>query len=207
MRTVLLIAAYPFVTHYSVLHQNPWPAMVLLFLIAASVFGEKQKGKKLTRNGLASVAGFAVSGILLFKLMQHYEFAILFFPPVFASLGFLFIFGRTLTPNRTPLITHIALLYHGGTLDPALQRYTYHLTVAWVLLFAFLTVESLCLAFFASLDTWSLYTNGINYLFVLGLMAGDHIVRIWRFKHIKFPGFMGFLRMLKQTDFSSLYKS
>lgn len=207
MRTLILVVSYPLITHYSVVSQNPWPALILLCLIAASVFGAKHHGKRVTWGVVLSIAGLALAGFALFKLLQHYEFAVLYFPPIFISFGLAFLFGRTLLPGKTPLITHMALIYHGGQMEPALFAYTRWVTIAWVLLFTFLGVESIFLAAFTSLDTWSLYTNCLNYLFILALIVGEHFIRIWRFSHIEFPGFVGFLRLLKQTDFSSLFKN
>ena len=62
---------------------------------------------------LAIAIVFTVLISLHFAGYSKWSYAI-FVPPVIINLGLSIIFGATLTPGRTPLVTHFAELHHDG---------------------------------------------------------------------------------------------
>ena len=105
--------------------------------------------------------------------------------------------------GKTPLVSRIALLHH-GELPPRILRYTRRVTQLWTVFFTLLFLETLFLAFFGPLLTWSIYTNILNYLFAAGLMVGEYFFRIYRFKEVQHLSFFGFIRLLSKASVHSL---
>lgn len=123
-------------------------------------------------------------------------------------------FGRTLAPGRTPLITRIANLLDDtprGDDGPALDAYTRWLTRAWAVLLLVLGAVNLVLAMIATPEgllarlgmeapvtithvQWSWFANLFNY----GIVAGFFVLE-FQLRRLRFPGrFPGFFRFLRQ---------
>jgi uncharacterized membrane protein len=79
-----------------------------------------------------------------------------------------FVFGRTLTGGRQPLVTLVAAMVH-EEMSPELNRYTRQVTVAWALFFVACALVSAGLFFFAPIETWSVFANILS-LPLMGLM-------------------------------------
>ncbi len=91
-----------------------------------------------------------------------------------ANFFLLWYFGSTLARGREPLITRFARRVHGA-LQPAMERFTRQLTVAWCAFFAAQLIASVLLYAFAPLNAWSLFINLLN-LPLLALMFGGQSV-------------------------------
>jgi uncharacterized membrane protein len=104
----------------------------------------------------------------------------LFLPPPAISLFFCLLFGKTLLPGNEPLVTRIARLER-GELSPELLAYTRRVTWVWTGFLLIVTLESILLALFASVETWSLFANMLNYVFIGALFVAEYIYRINRF--------------------------
>jgi len=77
------------------------------------------------------------------------------------NLFLLWYFGRTLAPGREPIISRFARRVHGA-LQPAMERYTRQLTVAWCVFFSIQLIASALLYALAPLHAWSLFINVLN---------------------------------------------
>lgn len=104
----------------------------------------------------------------------------LFLPPPAISLFFCLLFGKTLLPGNEPLVTRIAR-FERGELSPELIAYTRRVTWVWTGFLLIVTLESILLAVFASVETWSLFANMLNYVFIGALFVAEYIYRINRF--------------------------
>ncbi len=104
----------------------------------------------------------------------------LFLPPPAISLFFCLLFGKTLLPGNEPLVTRIAR-FERGELSPELIAYTRRLTWVWTGFLLIVTLESILLALFTSVETWSLFANMLNYAFIGALFVAEYIYRINRF--------------------------
>jgi uncharacterized membrane protein len=85
-------------------------------------------------------------------------------------------FGRTLSLNRVPLCTQIALRVY-GTLPADALRYTRQVTIAWTLFFAVTTVTLLFLFMAAPVRVWSAFATFGTTTLVILLFAIENRVR------------------------------
>ncbi len=125
--------------------------------------------------------------------------ALLLLPPVLINLTLALVFGSTLLPGATPLITQFSRIMK-GTLDAKALRYTRRVTIAWVIFFCVMVLESVLLALYASPMVWSIFTNFLNYLFLLLFFLLEYILRVRLFPEQEHPGFIPFLRSLTKVD-------
>lgn len=129
--------------------------------------------------------------------------SLVYLPPVLINLALFILFARTLLSGRTPLVTRFALVVR-EPMDRALARYTRRLTAAWAAFFAVMTLESGSLALFAPVEIWSLFTNFLNYSFILVFFIVEYHVRLRCLAGHSHPSFLSFCRMLVKTDLRSL---
>lgn len=107
----------------------------------------------------------------------------LFLPPPAISLFFCLLFGKTLLPGNEPLVTRIARSER-GELSPELIVYTRRVTWLWTGFLFLVTLESILLAVFTSVETWSLFANMLNYVFIGALLVAEYAYRISRFGRV-----------------------
>lgn len=86
------------------------------------------------------------------------------------------VFGRTLAPDRTPMVSIFARTAH-GSLPPELARYTRKVTIAWTVMFALMTTASLALFFSGHIALWSLLANVLTPLIVAAMFLVEYLVR------------------------------
>jgi uncharacterized membrane protein len=125
--------------------------------------------------------------------------AVLLLPPVLINLVMAMVFGSTLLPGATPLITQFSRIMKGN-LDAKALRYTRNVTLAWVIFFTVLALESLLLALYGSTLVWSLFTNFFNYIFLLLFFLVEYLLRVRLFPEQEHPGFFSFMRSLTKVD-------
>lgn len=101
----------------------------------------------------------------------------LFLPPPAISLFFSLLFAKTLLPGEEPLVTRIARLER-DELSPELLAYTRRVTWVWAGFLLLVTLESILMAIYASVETWSLFANVLNYVFIGALFLGEYVYRI-----------------------------
>jgi len=92
------------------------------------------------------------------------------------NLFLLWYFGSTLAPGREPLITRYARRVHGA-LQPAMERLTLELTVAWCVFFSAQLIASVLLYAFAPLHAWSLFINFLNFPLLAFMFVGQFAYR------------------------------
>lgn len=191
----IVIIGYPFITHLSVLMNNPVPALIsLCLLIAVMVQGNNGRNALILWITLLIAGGTILS---YYPMSQH--FLILYVPPVALSVSLFWLFARSLKSSSTPLAARVANLYH-DELSPELALYTRNITLFWSVIFALFIVETIFLAIFASLYVWSLMVNFINYLIIFGFIVGEYFIRLYRFPEVHHIKFIEFLRLLRKTD-------
>ncbi|MHB1268484.1 MAG: COG4648 family protein [Acidithiobacillus ferriphilus] len=86
------------------------------------------------------------------------------------------VFGVTLLPGRTPMVSRIADLVH-GPLNEQVALYTRHVTTAWALFFATMTALPLIIFIFAPHHLLFLLTNIITVTLVVSMLFAEYIVR------------------------------
>src|SRR5437879_4790347 len=169
---ILLLLGYPLLTHAAVVTGVAYLAWAAWLCIAALVY--------LSFPGHWGLTGFA---LLAAALLVADTGALLKLPPVVINLVLAVWFGRTLAPGEEPMISWFARLVRGTELAPDLARYTRYSTVVWTAFFVSMAAVSAALAVLATPHTWSVFTNGIDYILVGALFVGEYIFRRVRYRN------------------------
>lgn len=199
--TGVLLLAYPFAVHLALVFDQVSIASTVLLLVSASciaAFLAGAMGSWRSRSGFLLLFG-TIAAFSLLNLIAHTRYA-LYLPPILINLAMLAIFANTLLPGREPLITKFHRLTINHNIDSTVTVYTRRLTWIWACLFAAMALESVVLAVVAPLAVWSLFTNFLNYVFVVTLLVGEYFYRIVRYRDQPHPSLAQFLRNLTRVD-------
>jgi uncharacterized membrane protein len=169
---VLLLLAYPVLTHATVTTGLAYLAWTAWLCIAALVYLSFRGKWGLASFALLAGAPLVVDTDALLKL-----------PPVIIDLALAVWFGRTLAPGEEPMISWFARLVHGTEVPPDIARYTRWSTVMWTAFFVSMAAAAAALAVLAPPQIWSLFANGIDYLLVGVLFVGEYVFRRVRYRH------------------------
>ncbi len=169
---VLLLLAYPLLTHAAVTTELAYLAWAAWLCIAALIY--------LSFPGPWGLAGFALLAAAAFVVDPG---ALVKLPPVIINLALAVWFGSTLAPGEEPMVGWFARLARGTEVPPELARYTRYSTVVWTAFFASTAAAAAALAVLATPETWSLFANGIDYLLVGVLFVGEYVFRRVRYRH------------------------
>ncbi len=194
----VLLLVYPFAVHVALFFDRIMIASTMLLVVSAALVATSFSVRTKRRGGFLVVFG-ALAILSLLGLASNTRYA-LYLPPVIINLAMLVIFANTLLPAREPLITKFHRLTVSRDIDPAIAVYTRRLTWIWAFLFAAMALESAVLAVFAPLAIWSLFTNFLNYVFVITLLVGEYFYRIIRYRHQPHLSLVRFLRNLAKID-------
>ncbi|WP_235186212.1 ketosynthase [Lysobacter antibioticus] len=211
---LLLAIAYPVLAHWA--SHDGGGALAALALADLVVF--------VTIDGLLGLRwrAWAATVVLLAALAASaftpYAQMLLLAPPMLFNGWLAWWFGRSLRAPREALITRIVAALHEGpvsALSPELYRYTRRLTALWAVVLTVLALVNGALAMIAvpdgvlarlgqvppvaiSQEQWSWFANLINYGVVVGMFAGEYLVRQRRFPVRPESGFFDFMhRMAK----------
>lgn len=206
---IALAVAYSVVAHLaSARHDGPLAvgalALLLLMLLAAPLLQRRWWAWAGLAAGLAALVWLAGS--------PYAQVPILLVPTAFIALV-AYWFGRSLAPDRTPLISKIVTAMEDGPPPPDLLRYTRGLTAAWAIALAVLALLNLGLALIAVPDgllaqfglhppvtvtesQWSWFANVFNYGIIGGFFAIEFAVRKRRFPG-RYHSFADFVRRLR----------
>ncbi len=191
--SVLLLVAYPVAVHYGVITTDYSPAVLVLAVIAGMLAGN-WRGSFRVLHALA-----AVLLVMLTALALADRFALLLWPPLLIYFGLAVLFALTLLPGRQPLVTRIATLLD-GELDTAALRYTRRVTAAWAVFLCLLGAVSLLLACCGSRELWSLFTNLLGYILVLGFFLAEFSLRRRCLPQLPRRSFAGFMAAMARID-------
>ncbi len=174
--TAIAMLLYPLISHVSiVVDKSQWAGIyllaVFLLLLLQSV---RARAFRLTAVWLV------LSAVGVWLIRQGDAVTLMLIPPVAINCGLLLLFGQSLKAGETPLITRYAQILD-GELSQELKNYTRYVTRIWVLFFFLMLIESVALAMYASVETWSLFTNVINYLLIAVLFLSEYVYRKIRF--------------------------
>ena len=191
--TLVLTISYPIALHLTILSGYTQAAVWILLIISIVhsllIFSSGQR--RLTELAAPAIAIIAVISLFL------NDATVLYLPPILIAGGLLFLFGRTLMPGEEDLISAFAKRVEGES-DEAVLNYTRRLTWVWTLFFAAMLIESIVLALFAPIETWSLFTNLINYLLIAGLFLLELLYRVLHFRRL--PSLSTLKRVFRRMD-------
>lgn len=148
------------------------------------------------------LGGFCITGMLVFFLDAR---QITYFPPLLIHFFLFIFFSSSLLLNNTPIITRFARLI-SGDLSPVTKSYTRKATIAWSVFMLLLFCEALIIASVASIETWSLFVNFINYLFVMVMFIAEFMVRRVVLKGEVQTSFLSFLKSLTKVDMKKVIR-
>lgn len=160
---------------------------VLAIAALAAFFGASIAINIATRGARAELAFWSLAFILATSVIIAAErgwqgaIAAVLLPPVLVNLGLCYIFGKTLLPGRTPLITHFSSINFSGNIPEPLVSYTRLLTVLWTTLFAVMVIESAAVAAYADLAAWSWTVNILNPAIMVAFFVIEHFYRLVKY--------------------------
>jgi uncharacterized membrane protein len=193
----LLILAYPLLAHLATAMQDLRLQWAALTMLAAIPFYERLRGVQPGAWAVWLCIAAALYGLVFLGGGQY----ALFIPPVLLPAAAGMLFGESLLPGRTPLITRIARAARGGSLPAELAGYTRRVTVLWTILLFSISLVSAALALFAPLHIWSLFTNMICYLILGAMFPAEYVWRRWRHRGVDHPGFWTYLRQVARINY------
>lgn len=194
---LLLAGAYPFVTHFTVSGEQVWPSLVMIYAMLGLLMLEASVKKNFLWQlfcGLLLVLAiaYADSGQILLN-----------FYPIVVVGCLLLVFVKTLMPGETPIITLFAMAME-AKLSAKKIRYTRSVTLLWSVMFLGMLIESALLAVYASHETWSLFTNFVNYLFIGSLFVLEFLFRVYYFQGEAQSGFFEFANQMRKLRISNV---
>lgn len=188
-----LAIAYPFVSHIGTLRDVPAAGLAWLSLVLGTGFLLGSRSPVLMLLSLGCLAA-AVIGHFQDKadLLQR-------LPAVVIAFGLAWVFGRTLLPGRTALISRIGERMRGELPEPV-ARYGHRLTQVWTLFLALIGLECLLLGLFAPPLVWSLFANFINYGLIALLFVVEYPIRRLVLRDLEHTPFLDSLRGSLRLD-------
>lgn len=154
-------------------------ALLLLPPLILAYWIFRYANNKLLWLGLLTALGGA---IYLLESQNQFGLVVMYgVPHATAYLFLLWFFGHTLVRGREPLITRLARRVHGA-LPQYMETYTRRVTLAWCVFFAAQVAVSVLLFLFATLNTWSLFVNLLNFPLLALMFAGEYLYRIIRYR-------------------------
>jgi len=186
--------AYPLVVHLGLIQSDVLPIVLVAMLIFFAVMIRQRLTALILILMLLVTGGIYLEGTML-------DFYTL--PPIAINFFIGMIFLKTLGKNATPLIERYIVLLE-GSIDMSERNYARWVTILWAGVLLSLAVESLLLGVFFSHETWSIFTNIINY-FILGLMfVGEYLFRLKRFPQKQHMSFVQFIRRLSKVKLKTV---
>jgi len=172
--SITLIIAYPLVAYIALWLEQPLIIIGYLMSIFLILAVEKFQNKHL-EAGFMMLMVVAIIGYLMQPAFRQY---LLFLPPMLMLLSLFILFAQSLLSGQTPLITRYASML-GDSLDERHLRYNRNLTSIWAVFFLLMTITSILLAIFTSLEAWSFFTYVLSYIllgsfFVIEFMYRKH---------------------------------
>ena len=195
---VAVCCAYPLLNHAATVVGEPRYAAIGIALVAWVLALGWLRAVVAT---LTAVATFA----FLTWVAGRFPGLLLYTPPIVINLALCAFFARTLRAGSEPFVSRFARIERGGWLPPDLARYTRNLTCAWALFFLVMAAVSATLAMTGPLATWSLFSNLLNYLFVIILFIVEYIYRRVRYRH--HPHMSPWQMVLRLRDYRLLPRS
>lgn len=191
-----LILAYPFAAHASLSTGTPWAPWLLatIVLVEAARLARRRPG--------ISALLVLLSAALVLTATKFAE-TLIRLPPVLLPLMLALLFGLSLLPGRTALITRFAEVTE-GPLPGNVRRYTRRVTWLWVLVFLALALEATLLALLVAPQLWSLFTNCLNYLFVALVFVVEFAVRRHYFPERTRGGLLTFMGRIARVEWGRL---
>lgn len=186
-----MMLLYPLAAYASLWLNQPLLVISYLMLLLLFVSIEKYRNQHWYSG---SILLFCITLIFYF-IQQSYIQYIHFLPPILILFSLFILFSQSLTTKQIPLISRYAELLGDKHEDRHLHYYR-KLTLLWSGFFLFMTVTSILLAVFSSVETWSFFTYVISYLLVAIFFITEFIYRKRHFSGEIEGSFFQFIRKI-----------
>jgi len=176
----LAAASYPLLIFAGLHWLTPrWLALLIVgsVLLRVALRWHRPSPEELRR---ALAPALALAAVLVPTLLLD-DARTLLFVPALVNAALLVAFGRTLQRGPSQVET-FARLQHPD-LSPAQVRHCRSVTLVWCGFFVVNGAIALALALSGDLWAWTLYTGAIAYAGMGLLLAGEFVVRAWRFRN------------------------
>lgn len=176
---IVLGVTYPVLVYLGLTRLPTRTVAIGLVAIAAALVVSRARGLTwpALRGALVPVLPTVLAGGLAGITGERWA---LLAAPVLINLGLLGAFAGSLRPGRVPMIERFARLQEPD-LGPAQCAHCRQVTWWWIGFFAANAGLSAGLATAAPFEWWALWCGGLAYVAIGALMAGEWIVRRWRF--------------------------
>lgn len=189
--SLTLIIAYPLAAYIALWLERPLIIigylMSIFFILAIEKFQNKH-----WEAGIMLVMVIAIIAYLMQPAFRQY---LLFLPPILMLLSLFILFAQSLLAGQTPLITRYASML-GDNLDERHLRYNRYLTSIWSTFFLLMTITSIFLAIFTSLEAWSFFTYVVSYILLGAFFVIEFMFRKHYFTGEIEDGFFQFIRKI-----------
>lgn len=146
----------------------------------------------------ALIAGALLSAVLIVPVNRT-DASLVYQLQYLAMQGALAVlFGRTLLAGREPLVTRFARIVR-GELQPAIERYTRSVTLAWTLFFIGMALIAVVLYSAAPRATWSAFVNLLTLPCVLAMFVVEYAVRRIRFPALQHSSILAGARAFQRA--------
>lgn len=189
---VALAVAYPLFSHASVLLHAPFLQWLALCCMAAVPLANAL----LAARPSAWLLFIVIAGLLWWMIHLGDGQYMLYLPPLVLNGAAAALFGLSLRPGHTPLITSFARIARGGVVPPDMLAYCRKLTCLWALMMGGIFAVSLYLTVFGPLWLWSWHTNCFSYVLIAAVFVGEFFLRRRLFAHHPHIGFWDYLKLM-----------
>ncbi len=177
MKSFLVAVAVvgPLFLHWTIVRESDALLRVFLLLAAAVVLIVGMRSGRLMRHVLGAVVLIGAAYLVDIRIVRIIS-------PIWAAFvyaGLAWIFGRTLRPGFVPLIERFARMEHPEGFPLELVHYARRVTFVWSIFFVALALITLLLAFLASTEILSLFTNVLSWVFLSALYFAEFAYRQW----------------------------
>ena len=165
----------PLFLHWAIVRESDALLRVFLLLAAAVVLIAGMRTGRLMRHVLGGGVLIGAAYLVDIRIAR----AITPIWAAFVYAGLAWVFGRTLRVGLMPLIERFARMEHPEGFPLELVHYARRVTFVWSMFFVALAFITLVLAFLASTETLSLFTNVLSWVFLSTLYFAEYAYRQW----------------------------
>jgi uncharacterized membrane protein len=196
----LVIGTIPFLTHAALVSTSPWATWAAIGVSAqVLVLGAFLTWRSRSRYRWPLALLGAVVLVASWQSAHDSLLAVSGVPHALINLGLLALFGGSLLPGRTALITSVARRIDRQLPDRMLA-YTRSVTAAWAIFFAAQLLVSLGLFVFAPVAVWSLFVNVLNGPLIALMFLGEYTYRLTHFRDYRHASIPEMVRAFTQGE-------
>ncbi|SDC50284.1 COG4648 family protein [Paraburkholderia lycopersici] len=197
---VAAVAAWQAGAHYAVATPGAHGFGLAMALVPPLGLALAAALRSLRRAWLLPLWGLVVFALWLARmpLALHFEWG-LYLEHVSFNLAMALLFGRTLAAGRVPLCAQFATMIHGGSLTPAVARYTRQITLAWTLFFLATADVSTLLFATAPIVAWATFANYLALPLVAVMFVAEHACRRFALPGEPRAGMLDAIRAYRQA--------